>query len=252
MKKSLIAASLVLASVGSVGTAQADVIFGVYGGAQYWDTEVEGGFGSSTDQQRFAFNDENQNSFYIAVEHPIPLIPNVMLRQSDLITSGATTLTSEFEFNGQTYTANTNLNADLDLSHTDYTLYYEIFDNDLLSIDLGVTGKRFDGFAQVRAEDGSVNSLDLSGWVPTAYGHVRVGIPATAVTLYAKGNFLAIDDSSLRDVEAGIEYRVIENLAVDVNVQLAYRDATLELEDVDSLYSDLSFKGPYLGVEIHF
>jgi hypothetical protein len=65
-------------------------------------------------------------------------------------------------------------------------------------------------------------------------------------------NAVTIDDSSIRDIEAGIEYRLVENLAVDVNLQLGYRSIAIELDDLDGIYSDLSFKGPYLGLEIHF
>lgn len=252
MKKTLLAVATAVAALSLQPTAQADTIFGVYAGGQYWDTSTSGRFGTSDDQVSFDFTDDTQTSFYIALEHPVPLLPNIQIRRTTLADQGTTTLDRNYEFNGQVYPVTTTLTADIDLGHTDYILYYEIFDNDLISVDLGINAMNVDGFLQVTDEDGNRNSIEASSWVPTAYGHFRLGIPATDLTLYAKGSFLAIDDSSIRDVEAGIEYRLIENLAVDLNLQLGYRDTQLELDDLDDIYSDLQFKGPYLGLELHF
>ena len=42
------------------------------------------------------------------------------------------------------------------------------------------------------------------------------------------------------------------NLAIDLTLQLGYRAVTLELDDLDDIYSDLEFKGIYAGLEVHF
>lgn len=233
-------------------TAQADTILGIYAGGQLWDTDNSGSFGSDGGQQHaFSFDDEKQQSFYVALEHPLPLIPNIKLRQNDLTTQGVTTLTNDFSFGGVTYNGGTSLIGRVDLSHTDVTFYYEIFDNDLLSFDVGVTGKKVDGWLAVQDAQ-TENNLQSDGWVPTGYAQVRVGIPATPLTVYGLANAVSIDDSSIRDMEAGIEYRLAENLAIDLNLQLGYRDIRIELDDLDGIYTDLQFKGPYLGLEIHF
>lgn len=233
------------------GAAQADTLLGIYAGGQVWDTENTGNFGSGNGSQSFGFADEKQKSFYLAFEHPVPLLPNIKIRDNELSTQGMVTLSEDFTYNGEGYTAGTSLASSVDLSHTDITLYYEIFDNDLLSFDLGVTGKKVDGLLAVRDAQ-SENSLESDGWIPTGYAQLRVGIPATPLTVYGLANAVSVDDSSVRDIEAGIEYRLIENLAVDLNLQLGYRDITIELDDLDGIYSDLQFKGPYLGLEVHF
>lgn len=235
----------------AVPTAQADTIFGVYAGGQYWNTSSSGAYGTERQQQAFDFDDDQQGSYYLAVEHPIPLVPNVKVRVNDLQAMGSVTLGQNYSFNGQTYTAGSTVSGMVDVSHTDFTLYYEFFDNDLISFDLGATAKRVEGALAFR-EGMSNNEVNGDSWVPTLYSQVRFGIPATDLTLYALANAVSIDDSSIRDVEAGIEYRLIENLAIDLNLQLGYRDMKIELDDVDGLYSDLSFKGPYLGLEVHF
>lgn len=249
MKK--IALSIIAPTMLFAASAQADTILGVYAGGQIWDTANTGSFGSGTGTQEFAFDDEKQQSFYVALEHPIPLVPNIKIRENELLTQGSVTLTEDFSYNGVGYAAGTTLGSSIDLSHTDFTLYYEIFDNDLLTVDLGLTAKKVDGLLAVRDAQ-SENSLNSDGWIPTGYAQVRVGIPMTDLTVYGLANAVSIDDSSIRDVEAGIEYRLIENLAIDLNLQLGYRDVTIELDDLDGIYSDVQFKGPYLGLEIHF
>lgn len=249
MKK--IAAAIIAPTLLFTSAAQADTILGVYAGGQIWDTTNSGNFGSGSGSQEFAFDDEKQQSFYVALEHPIPFLPNIKVRENELVTQGSVTLTQDFMYNGQGYAAGSTLGSSIDLSHTDFTLYYEIFDNDLLTVDLGVTAKKVDGLLAVRDAQ-TENRLQSDGWIPTGYAQVRVGIPATDLTVYGLANAVSVDDSSIRDVEAGIEYRLIENLAVDLNIQLGYRDIMIELDDLDGIYSDLQFKGPYLGLEVHF
>lgn len=249
MKK--IAIALIAPTLLLSGAAQADTLLGIYAGGQVWDTETTGNFGSGSGNQSFAFADEKQNSFYVALEHPIPLVPNIKIRENELMAQGSVMLQQDFMYNGEGYTAGTTLGSTIDLSHTDITLYYELFDNDLLSFDFGITGKKVDGLLAVRDAQ-SENRLESDGWIPTGYAQLRVGIPATPLTVYGIANAVSVDDSSIRDVEAGIEYRLVENLAVDLNLQLGYRDVTIELDDLDNIDSDLQFKGPYLGLEVHF
>lgn len=249
MKKAL--SVLVISAVMLPTTAAADTIFGVYAGGQYWHTNASGSFSDSTNLQRFNFDSEQQSSLYVAVEHPIPLIPNLKIRHNQLEVSGTTNLATNLNFANQNWAAGTSVQSFVDLTHTDFTFYYELLDNDVTALDLGVTAKRVDGALAVR-DGAQTGELTTDGWVPTLYAHGRFGIPATDLTLYALANAVSIDDSAIRDIEAGIEYRLVENLAVDVSVQLGYRNITIELDDLDGIYSDIRFKGPYLGLEIHF
>lgn len=232
--------------------AQADTILGVYAGGQFWQTDVNGGYGSAGSQQQpFDFDSEGQNSIYVALEHPMPLVPNVKIRRNDVTGQGQVNLSQNLSFNNGSYTAGQDLVGAVDLTHTDFTLYYEVFDNDLISLDLGLTAKRFDGSVAINNAAG-VNQVNIDGFVPTGYGQLRVGIPATDWTMYALANAVSFEDSSVRDMEVGAEYRLLDNMAVNLNLQLGYRDLSIELDSVDSINTDLRFKGPYVGLEFHF
>lgn len=251
MKKTVLAASLALLT--SI-PAQADTLLGLYIGGQMWANNAKGSFGEGEiDQSVFNFEDEYQGSFYVAFEHPIPLIPNAKIASTTLDTVGGTTLTSSFTFNGQTYTANTDLDTTLEASYIDYTLYYELFDNDLLTFDFGITGRDLDSYIHVVEPATKIDSdLSASGIIPMVYLSTIVGLPFTGFNFFAEGNFISYDDQTVYDVQAGVSYELLDNLAVDLDLTLGYRTVKLELNDLDDFYSDLTFDGVFVGAILHF
>lgn len=248
MKKAVIAAAV--ATMLSA-PSYADTLLGVYIGGEIWDTEASGSFGDMSAQNNFNFEDEKNNSFYVALEHPIPLVPNLKYSQTDLTTQGGATIDSSFTFSGVTFGSGVAATTDFDLSFADYTLYYEIFDNDLLTVDIGLTGRDFDGSIYV-ASSSLESTLDVSQIVPMLYASTIVGIPATSFSVFAQGNFLSFDDHTLYDYKVGVTYELLDNVAVDLDINLGYRAMKLELEDLDDLYSNIEFKGVYAGAELHF
>ncbi|WDD98324.1 TIGR04219 family outer membrane beta-barrel protein [Thalassomonas actiniarum] len=250
MKKAAIALTLTTLLSASV---QADTLLGVYFGGQVWDNEAEGVFGESTTQSDFNLKDEQQGSFFVAVEHPLPFLPNVKLAHTSLDTDGNTTLTTDFEFNDQTFTANTSVDAVFDVSYNDYTFYYELFDNDLLTFDFGLTARDLDGDVKV-ADTGNTQSASrsVSEIVPMVYSSAIIGLPFTDWNLFAEGNYLTFDDHTLYDYQVGVSYALTENFALDVNLTAGYRAVKFELDDLDDFYADLEFKGLFAGVIMHF
>ncbi|MDN3653777.1 TIGR04219 family outer membrane beta-barrel protein [Thalassotalea ponticola] len=239
MKKSavLVASAMVLASA----NANADAI-GVYIGAQAWDMAAEGSYADNQVQDEFVFEDESESRFYIELEHPVPFIPNFKVAQSGIEVNGVELSSIQDVALGAT---------NIDISYTDYTLYYELFDNGLFSFDFGLTGKDLDGeFQSVDQAGLDVDSVDAV--IPMLYVSAEVGLPLTGLSAFAEGNFLSFDGHTLSDYQAGIAYAVIDNMVVDVDLQLGYRAVNMELDDLDGIYSDLKFDGAFAGVEVHF
>jgi len=250
MKKTLLAGSLAALMC---GTAQADTLLGLYIGGQIWSNEASGSFGEGTDNQSvFEFDDENQGSFYVAFEHPIPLIPNIKIASTTLDTVGGTQLTDTFTFEGVTYPANTTLDTTLDASFVDYTLYYEVFDNDLLTFDFGLTARDLDAYIKVAESDSNSSDLDVSGIIPMAYVSTIIGLPLTGLNVFAEANFISYDDQTIYDAQIGVSYALLDNVAVDLDVTLGYRTLKLELNDLDDFYSDLTYDGFFAGAVVHF
>ncbi|WP_334015997.1 TIGR04219 family outer membrane beta-barrel protein [Alteromonas sp. S167] len=251
MKKGLLAAALGCALISTA--SQADTIAGVYVGAQTWQTDTSGGFADSNNTTDFNFDDENNTSVYIAVEHPVPFLPNVKVNHTTLENSGSTVLTTNFTFDGELYTANTRINGDVEIDSTDFILYYELFDNDLVSFDLGINGKYIDGslFVIDPASD-TQGQVEFSGVVPMAYSKVQLGLPFTGLSAYFEGSYLSFDDHELSDYQAAVQYSFIESLAVNMTLQVGYRNVTVDIEDLDDVYADMEFDGVFAGLELHF
>ncbi len=251
MKKTLLAGSLAALMCGS---AQADTLLGLYIGGHVWANEASGSFGEGADNQSvFEFDDENQGSFYVAFEHPIPLIPNIKIASTTLDTVGGTQIASSFTFNDITYSDDSTLATTLDASFVDYTLYYEVFDNDLLTFDFGLTARDLDASIQVIEPDTQLQSdLDVSGFIPMAYLSAIVGLPFTGLNVFAEANFLSFNDQTIYDAQVGVSYSILDNLAVDFDVTLGYRTVKMELDDLDGFYSDLTYDGFFAGAVVHF
>ncbi|CAM4007605.1 MULTISPECIES: TIGR04219 family outer membrane beta-barrel protein [Pseudoalteromonas] len=253
MKKYCLAAALSMACLAPA--AHADTLLGLYVGVDGWQSDNSGSFADQGNMQDFDFEDETFTSYYAALEHPIPLVPNIKLKYTELELNGSALLDESFVFGDTTFTTNTQANTISDLSHIDYILYYEIFDNDLVSIDLGVNAKQFDGDIIVSGTSNgqaTTETVDFSGFVPLVYGRAEVGLPLTGLSVFFEGSLLAIDDSKVQDYQAGIAWALLDNLAIDLDIKAGYRQMTLELDDIDDLYTNIDASGPFAGVQIHF
>lgn len=255
MKKYCLAAALSMACLAP--TAQADTLLGLYLGVDGWRSDNSGSFAQNDNLQNFNYDDETFISYYAALEHPVPLVPNFKFKYTELELNGSTTLDDTFSFGDADYVVGTQVGTVSDLSHIDYILYYEIFDNDLVSIDLGLNAKQFDGDIVVTgtSQNGgpaSTERVDFSGFVPLVYGRAEVGLPLTGLSVFFEGSMLAIDDSKVQDYQVGIAYALLDNLAIDLDVKAGYRSMTLELDDVDDIYTDIDASGPFAGIQVHF
>ncbi|MCC4266186.1 TIGR04219 family outer membrane beta-barrel protein [Oceanimonas baumannii] len=231
--------------------ANADSL-GVYAGAQAWQVNTSGEFGSNHSRADFGFEEEVQGVYYVAFEHPVPLLPNVKIRHNELAVAGNTSVSGQFSFGGVSYGNGTQLSAALDLSNTDLILYYELFDNSLFSVDFGLNVKYLDGDISVVDSHGHSGTEQLRAPLPLGYLKAELALPLTGLSAFGELNYLALDGHELSDYQAGLAYRLIDSLAMDVNVHAGYRAMGLKLDSLDNVDANLDFDGAFLGAEIHF
>ncbi len=236
------------------GQSAADTLLGLYVGADGWRSDVTGSFGNSQPAPEFNFNSQTQSSYYIALEHPIPVLPNIRLAHNQLEADGVTLLNVNFRFAGEDFSVNTTLANRVDLTHTDVVFYYELLDNSTVSLDLGLTARHIKGSAAVteQAANGLQGEQSVSQWVPMLFASSKIGLPLTGLDVFAQGSYIGWSDSRMYDVQAGIGYQIVDSLAVDVRFKLGYRAVNVRLDDLDELYSNLDFEGVFAGIELHF
>lgn len=257
-KKHSLAHAVALASALSIVAmpTYADTILGIYAGAGAWNTDVDGDINDdsniATDQLGL---DSSTNSFlYVALEHPVPFLPNIRVGVTDLTIDGTSVVSEPFTFQGETYESDVSTRSEIDLSHTDITLYYEILDN-WITMDIGFTARSFDGFASVTSNvDGGDNitgSIDLNGTIPMAYGKARLDLPFTGWHVAGTLNYIGYSDSKISDFEGKVGYQS-NGLVFDVGVDIGYRTMNLDLQESGDLRADVSVGGPFATITAHF
>ncbi|MDZ7805051.1 TIGR04219 family outer membrane beta-barrel protein [Thiohalophilus sp.] len=189
--------------------------------------------------------DDKEGYFYALVEHPVPLIPNIKVMQTNLTSSGSGTINSTFDYGGTTFSQSQPITSELVLDHTDVTLYWQLLDN-VVSFDFGLTAKMVDAEATLTSGSDTVNN-SFDGIVPM--GYLGVGVtPWPGLEFRVEGNALDIGDSSLTDVTARVSYTTSYLLGIEAG----YRSLEMELDDLDDVYANMKFDGPFLGVYLDF
>ena len=47
-------------------------------------------------------------------------------------------------------------------------------------------------------------------------------------------------------------FQDIYSMSIDMDIKAGYRSMTLELDDIDDIYTDIDASGPFAGIQIHF
>src|SRR5690554_4089333 len=104
MKKlALVSAILIAAPL----SANANLLFTVGAKASIWDAKPTGQIDddASVESDGLNFKSENGKQLSVFFEHPVPFIPNVKLKRTDLDMDGSGTLSNTINFAGETYNA---------------------------------------------------------------------------------------------------------------------------------------------------
>ena len=232
-------------------TATADFM-GLYLGAGTWQGTPTGSVGRTDIDLDSTLNlGEESNGFaYIAIEHPIPVLPNLRVQHSEMNWSGSALITAGTDLNGNPFTTTQQADIALDLTHTDATLYYELLDN-IIDLDLGLTARLFDGEASL-VGTAQQESIDLDAAVPLLYGKLGVSVPTTGLAAELSANWVNVDEFRLIDWSAQLSYEFDRLPAMDAGIIFGYRSQLIELDDLDELQSDARFEGVFLALQLHF
>lgn len=247
--------SVVVAGLITSGTsASAATIFSLYGSVQFWQPELTGDVGQDGAALDFTTQFEgleaDKQSLLLAIEHPIPLIPNVQLRTTPLSLTG--TSSSAFgSLGGIINFTGVEVDAAFDIDANDATFYYEVLDN-WVNLDLGVTVRQLDGFVQAESSGLETDRIDISEIVPMLYTHARFQLPFSGLSVGGRGNAFVLRDNLLTDLEAYLQLEVDFVPSLDIGVQAGFRHMSLDLDDLSFLQSDATLEGSYVALTIRF
>lgn len=207
----------------------ADII-GVKASVDYWK------YSADWNQAQLSPNldDDFALPFSLAVEHPVPFLPNAKIKHANL------------QAESEQSAAGVKINQ-LDLDYSDFILYYEILDN-IVAADVGFGAKVLEGDLRSNL----FSTQDVSETLPMLYAEAAVKLPFTGLSAKAEANYAKNSDNEVRDAQAEIKYNFIDAILVDVGLKAGYRILDIKLNQDSNQETQLEFKGPYLGLEAHF
>ncbi|MFV1984898.1 MAG: TIGR04219 family outer membrane beta-barrel protein, partial [Thiohalomonadales bacterium] len=223
-----------------------------YMGAGAWNHDATG---TATDKMTgFSFDLENdlylkeeiEGYFYIAVEHPLPIIPNIRFASTKLSNAGAGVTTVTVNIGGESFSAGTVLNTSLVLDSTDITLYYEILDN-IVEFDLGLTARKLDG--KFKTSSSMITATEtLDETIPMLYAALGFNLPITGLSFNAEGNFIGTSDVNHSDFLLKIKYELFSVFGIEGG----YRAQKFEIDNSSSITANMKFSGVFAGIFFHF
>lgn len=225
--------SLLALGMGLSGLVQADVI-GVKGDLSYWAYDGQANMAAQTAASDQDLERKGAAQLSLAIEHPVPLIPNAKIRYVNLKTQ------TENEVAGQPV-------YDINMDHADFILYYEILDN-IVNADVGVGATTLNGHVTTLA----LSKTDIDKTVPVIYATAGAKLPFTGLSAKGEVLYSNFNDAKITDAQAELQYNFIDNLLVDVGLKAGYRILDIKLDDYEKNDLKFNFKGPYIGLDIHF
>lgn len=243
MKKIAIALAVLAAAPLS---AHADLLFTLGAKASVWNADASGQLDKDVSvEDELNLGSENGQQLTVYFEHPIPLLPNIKIKQTNLEMTGNGNV--NLTFLDKNFTGN--VDSTLDLTHSDLTLYWGLpLPIPFFDFNFGLTARQFDGLAEVRSSSDSA-SQDLNFVIPMAYGEIKVTTP---FGLYANAdiNYIGTSGNKLSDVSYGLGYD-LPIPVVDLGLEAGYRAINLKTdEDLADIATDVKISGLYYGASL--
>lgn len=247
--------ALILAGLLTASPAAFSDFLGIYAGGGVWKSDFSGDIGDrkqpGADLRDLGLDDERNKYYFVALEHFIPVIPNIRLQQTDISLGSTAEISQSFVLDGKNYSATDIVTTDFDLSHLDATLYYELLDN-WVNLDLGLTFRKFDGAVSFNnALTGQYASEKINKTVPMLYAKAQFDLPFTGFYIAASGNYTGYDGSDVSDFTAAVGY-MSNGLILDLGFEVGVRDFSVKLDDVGGLDADMKMDGTYASFYLHF
>ena len=222
----------------------ADTVFGVYAGAQVWYYDNSGKVTTPLNIIPFTSeintDKESSLSFYVAIEHGVPLLPNLKLKNSDINAQ----FINQLDVCPPENPCNSAI--DIDLGHTDLSLYYELLDN-WINLDLGLSALSFDGNNKY-SNLHNYSSADYSEVIPALYGKAEFEFPTTDISASLTANVGTFTNDTFVDLELAASYK----FALGFSIEAGLRKQTVDFEYSNNVKIDSTSTGVFAALNFHF
>ncbi|MFK7732362.1 MAG: TIGR04219 family outer membrane beta-barrel protein [Pseudomonadales bacterium] len=233
-------------------------------GVDSWSQDLGGSIDSTnTDigtvsvEDDLGFGSETGLSYYLLLEHPLGVVPNVKLQYTELNSDETNDLQRDITYDNVTFTANQTIRSALDLNHVDLSLYWQPVQG-RFDVSLGFTIRVLDGSFTVRSQDNqSVARQSVDEALPLPYAHIGYEFGNTGLSVDAEVKAAAFEGDKFIDSNLRLGWES----KIGLGLELGYRSITLEADDLDVTDSngnpdfidlDIEAKGLYFGAFYEF
>lgn len=217
MKKSVLTALYLAAT-----NVSAAMVLGFGAEVDYYNPTASGDFNYKTTTTHFANESESAYQIGLYFEHIVPLIPNLRVDY-----------TPDTSFNGS--------GNKVTFNQLDVTPYYEILDN-VVDIDIGISFKVLDGKVA-----GAVDE-SFSEVIPMGYLGVAAIISGVPLSVASSVKYIEYNGDSLSDARIKAVWKIVAGL----EAQAGYRYESLKINDHFNMNTNLTIKGPFVGLGYTF
>src|SRR5688572_28004942 len=85
--------------------ALADTVFGIYAGGGQWRADYKGDVGNpAIELKELGLNDSDNNFYFVALEHGVPIIPNIRLQRTNISSYQTAAISQTFTLDEVTFT----------------------------------------------------------------------------------------------------------------------------------------------------
>lgn len=233
-------------------------------GLDSWSQDLGGSIDSTNSEigtvsveDDLGFGSESGLSYYLLLEHPLGVVPNVKLQYTELNSDESNDLQRDITYDNVTFTANQTIRSALDLNHVDLSLYWQPVQG-RFDVSLGFTIRVLDGSFTVRSENNeSVARQSVDEAFPLPYLHVGYEFGDTGMSIDAEVKAAAYEGDKFIDSNL----RLAWESNIGLGLEFGYRSIALEADDLDVTDSngnpdfidlDIEAKGLYFGAFYEF
>lgn len=232
------------------GQAAADMLGG-RAGLEYWHAQPDVIAGDTGAAGRWSLQDASGVAWAARFEHPIPLLPNVAARYQQNDYTAQEPLLDSLRLGQIAYNAGQATGQYQKYQHYDVTAYYELLDNPLLSVDVGLTARKL-VVKSVLSTSALKSSTDLSVLLPMLYLDTEVGVWGTDTVVFAKANYSRYQSDLNYDWQAGIAWRFIDIAMFQAYFRAGWQYNKLAISERDHFDAQASSAGGFAGLYVDF
>lgn len=241
---------MILGFLITAGSVQADLL-GARVGVDYWQMQPKLSAGDPGKAGQFVLDDANELAWNARFEHPLPLLPNIAVRYQHSDVSANAALAETLVLAQKTFAAGSIVSQHNSLKNVDLTGYYEILDNPVLRLDLGLTARLLQSDVRL-ATPLTAAARDLSVVLPMLFIDAEIGLWGTNTHWFLTGNYSRYQSDRNYDWRSGLAWRFIDIAMFQADLRAGWQHGQTNVSNRDQLDFVAANDGGFIGIDVDF